>query len=133
MDKYSHNDNNYESFKEETGKENINDVKENDTPVYNDNICNMCKINNKKDEFVSMVHKWREYGGYSKFEYPRYFCSPECLEIYERDFRCNHCHITSYEGNEYKKGPDGLMYCNDEYEITIGDKPCYVLCFPDID
>ena len=96
-------------------------------------ICCMCSINNVKEECVSMVHKWREYGGYSSLEYPRYFCSPECLETFERDFRCNHCHIISYEWNEYKKGPDGLLYCNDEREITIGDKPCYVLCFPDID
>ena len=127
MDNQLHCDNNYEPIKDEIIKDIFLDV----TQVYNDNICNMCKINNKKDEFVSMVHKWREYGGYSKFEYPRYFCSPECVENFERDFRCNHCHITSYEWNEYKKGPDGLTYCNDEREITIGDIPCYKICFPD--
>lgn len=95
----------------------------------NNNICNICNINNQKNEYVSMVHKWREYGGYSKLEYPRFFCSPKCLETFERDFRCNHCHIVMYECNEYKKGPDGLMYCNDEQEITIDDKPCYSICF----
>jgi hypothetical protein len=93
----------------------------------------MCRINNEKKEFVSLVHKWRPYGGYSKYEYPRYFCSTECLEIYERDFRCNHCHIVTYEWREYKKGQDGLLYCNDEHEITIGDTPCYNVCFPDIE
>jgi hypothetical protein len=101
----------------------------------NMNLCCMCRINNEKKEFVSMVHKWREYGGYSKYEYPRYFCSTDCLEIYERDYRCNHCHIVSYEWYEHKKGPDGFTYCYDE--ITIGDKPCYYIkyniCFSDLD
>ena len=97
------------------------------------NICNICHINNKKEEFVSMVHKWQEYGGYSNNLYPRYVCSTECLKIFERDFRCNHCHIITYKSNQYKKGDDGMTYCNDEIDITIGDKPCYDLCFPDIE
>ena len=48
------------------------------------NICNICRINNTKEEFVSMVHKWREYGGYSNNLYPRYVCSTECLKIFYR-------------------------------------------------
>jgi hypothetical protein len=99
----------------------------------NMHLCCMCRINNKKEEFVLMVHKWREYDGYSKYLYPRYFCSAECLEIFKRDFKCNHCHIVTYEWNEYKKGPDSLLYCNDEREITIGDTSCYNLCFPPTD
>jgi hypothetical protein len=123
MDNQSHQDNKSEPCKS------IEEV--------NFHLCCMCRINNEKKEFVSLVHKWREYGGYSKYEYPRYFCSPECLENFERDFRCNHCHIVKYEWREYKKGPDGLLYCNDEHEITISDIPCYYIkyniCFPDID
>jgi hypothetical protein len=123
MDNQSHQDNKSDPCK------NI-DIKKVD---YDNNICTICNINNKKDDFFSMVHKWREYGGYSKMLYPRYVCSAECLEIFEREFRCNHCHIITYEGNQYKKGVDGMTYCNDEYEITIGDTPCYNLRFPDID
>jgi hypothetical protein len=128
MDTQSHHDNNTEPCKMETSKPDIYEINDN-----NNSLCYICNINNKKEEFVSMVHKWREYGGYSKMIYPRYFCSTNCLEIFERDFRCNHCHIISYEGDQCKKGPDGMTYCNDECEITIGDTPCYNLCFPDID
>ena len=99
----------------------------------NMHLCCMCRINNEKEEFVSMVHKWRLYGGYSNYLYPRYFCSTKCLDIFERDFRCNHCNIVKYDGEQYKKGTDGMIYCNDEYEITIGDTPCYNLCFPPTD
>jgi hypothetical protein len=97
------------------------------------NICNICKKNNKNENYISWVHKWRPYGGYSKYEYPRYFCSTDCLENFERNFRCNHCHIVTYDWNNYKKGPDGMTYCDDELEITIGDTPCYNIKFPNID
>ena len=94
------------------------------------NNCNICDNDYKTNtEFISMVHKYQQYGGYSKYEYPRYFCSKECLDIYEKDFRCNHCHITSYDWLEFKKGKDGFSYCNDENEKTIGDKPCYQILF----
>ncbi len=95
------------------------------TSHADNNKCQICKKNNENNEFVSMVHKWREYGGYSANLYSRYFCSKECLNIFEKDFRCNHCHIVVYQDSEYIKGPDGLTYCNDEYQITVGDKPCY--------
>lgn len=97
------------------------------------NICNICKKNNKNENYISWVHKWREYGGYSKFSYPRFFCSTDCLENFERNFRCNHCHIVNYEWKEYKEGPDGFTYCYDENELTVGDKPCYNIKFPNID
>ncbi len=122
MDNQSHEDNKIDISKsiEESHINNFNIC----------NKCNICKNNNQNENFFSMVHKWREYGGYSKNLYPRYFCSAECLEIFEQDFRCNHCHIVTYEWNDYKKGPDGMTYCDND-ELTIGDKPCYYLKFGD--
>ncbi len=90
-----------------------------------DKTCNMCKNNQIDEKYVSMVHKWREYHGYSQLLYPRYFCSKECLEFFEKEFRCNHCHIVVYDGVDYKTGKDGMTYCYDEVQITIGDRPCY--------
>jgi hypothetical protein len=95
-----------------------------------DKKCTICDNDYKNEEFVSMVHKWRQYGGYSEYSYPRFFCSKECLDIFEKDFRCNHCHILKYDHVEYKKGDDGMSYCNDESEITINDKPCYQQKYP---
>jgi hypothetical protein len=92
-----------------------------------DKICDMCKNKNPDEPYVSMVHKWRPYGGYSEGVYPRYFCSKECLAFYEKEYRCNHCHIVKYDGVKYKKGKDGMVYCYDELELTIGEKPCYYL------
>ena len=92
-----------------------------------DTICNMCKNNKTDEKYVSMVHKWREYGGYSKGTYPRYFCSEKCLNVFEKECRCNHCHIAIYNGVEYKKGKGGMIYCYDELELTIGEQPCYYL------
>jgi hypothetical protein len=118
MDNQCHQENNTDTFKS------INNI---------NNICNICNIDKEQEEFVSMVHKWRLYGGYSKYLYPRYFCSTKCIEIFERDLRCNYCNIIIYNGEQYKKGADGMTYCNDEFEITIGDTPCYNLCFPPTD
>lgn len=89
------------------------------------NTCRICQKNNINEQFVSMVHKWREYTGYSKESHPRFFCSSECLETFERDFRCNHCHIIVYECNEYKKGNEGFTYCNSDFNLTIGDVSCF--------
>ncbi len=120
MDNQSHQDNKTDISKT------IEEDKSNDNNYYPvRDKCNICNKNNKNEQFVSMVHKWREYGGYSQNLYPRYFCSNECLEIFERDFRCNYCHIVTYDWNNYQKGPDGFTYCDNEMEITIGDKPCY--------
>jgi hypothetical protein len=94
------------------------------------NICknnNICKNTDQNEKYVSYVHKWRPYGGYSKESYPRYFCSQECLDVFEKESRCNHCHIIVYNGVEYKKGDDGYMYCYDEFELTVGNRPCYYL------
>ncbi len=121
MDKESHQDNNTETNKT---------LQEANNYIY---ICNNCKKNHKNENYVSMVHKWREYGGYSKYSYPRYFCSIDCLEHFEQEFRCNHCHIVRYDWIEHKKGPDGFTYCNDENELTVGDVPCYNIRFPPLD
>lgn len=74
-------------------------------------ICIICHQNEIKndDECISYVHKSRQYGGYSKYEYPRNFCSKECVAIFEKDFRCNNCHIISYEWIEFKNTPMDLI------------------------
>ena len=92
-------------------------------------ICSVCKNNQKDDNYVSFVHKWHLYNGYSKSAYPRHFCSKECLNIFEKQYRCNHCNIIIYDWVEYKKAEDGFTYCNDQDEITVGNKPCYYLVF----
>ncbi len=132
MDNQSHNDNNINNI-------NIccacNQNNETIKTVYyfpKNQICGICNKNEVKEEFYLMNHKWREYGGYSQGIYSRHVCSKECLEIYERDYRCNYCHIITYEWNDYKKGPDGFTYCDND-ELTVGDKPCYYLKFGDED
>jgi hypothetical protein len=92
----------------------------------------MCKENKTDHTYISYVHKLHLYNGYAKVEYQRYFCSKECLDIFEKKFRCNHCHIVTYDDLEYKTGEDGFTYCNDENELTIGDKPCYQILFEKI-
>jgi hypothetical protein len=89
-----------------------------------ENKCFLCD-NKSNENYISYVRKWREYTGYSKYEYPRYLCSYECLNNYEKNNKCNYCNIVLYEGVEYIKGNDGFSYCNDYYYITIGDKTCY--------
>ncbi len=96
------------------------------------NICNMCKENKNDEQYVSYVHKWHLYNGYTKGVYPRYFCSKVCLDFFEKNFRCNHCHIVAYEGVEYKEGDDGFIYCYDEIDITIGPRPCYQILFQEV-
>jgi hypothetical protein len=95
------------------------------------NHCSICRDNYENEAFVSMVHKWRDYGGYSEFTYPRNFCSKKCLDTFEKYWRCNHCHIVMYDWVKYKKGTDGMTYCNDESYLTVGDKPCFQLVMPD--
>lgn len=92
-------------------------------------LCCICNKSETKEEFYSMCHKWRECGGYSSMTYPRYTCSKKCLDIYEKNERCNHCHIVKYDWNQYIKGSDGFTYCNNKYELTVGDKPCYYIKF----
>ncbi len=89
-----------------------------------ENKCTLCNYISDSN-YILYVHKWREYGGYSKNSYARYFCSKECLNNYENNYKCNYCNIVMYDWREYKKGPDGFSYCNDEYEITIGNTTCY--------
>ena len=90
-----------------------------------DNVCCCCNSTHSNTEFVSMVHKWREYGGYSKYKYPRYVCSQKCLEKFEKEFRCNCCHMVTYDWIETAEDDNGFTYCNDEYYKTIHDKTCY--------
>ena len=52
-----------------------------------------------------------------------------CLNIFEKEYRCNHCNIIIYDSTEYKKAEDGFTYCNDEDELTVGNKPCYQILF----
>ncbi len=89
-----------------------------------DKKCILC--DNISDTYYKVfVHKWREYGGYSNLEYPRYLCSKKCVNNYEKNNRCNFCHIVKYEYRYYKKGNDGFTYCNDLDEITVGNTTCY--------
>jgi hypothetical protein len=92
-------------------------------------LCGVCKESNTKEEFVSMCHKWREYRGYSSGALPRYTCSKECLDYYEKNYKCNQCKIVTYDWNQYIKASDGFTYCDNEHEITVGDKPCYYIKF----
>ncbi len=76
-------------------------------------------------EFISYIHKWKEYGGYSKREYPRFFCSKECLTEFEKNYKCNFCGMICYEWRNYKKGQDGFTYCDNINDISIGNTTCY--------
>ncbi len=89
--------------------------------------CNLC-TNLQESNYIVYVHKYREYGGYSKGEYPRYFCSQECLVKYEKNGKCNFCGMVCYDWRETKKGDDGYTYCNDD-DISVGDTTCYNQAF----
>ena len=81
--------------------------------------------NNSNQNIISYVHKWQEYGGYSQYEYPRFFCSHECLNDYEKNHKCNYCGIVCYDWREYKKGIDGFTYCDSINDISVGSDTCY--------
>jgi hypothetical protein len=81
--------------------------------------------NNSNQNIISYIHKWREYGGYSQNEYPRFFCSQECLNFYEKNYKCNYCHIVLYDWRNNIKATNEYTYCDDEDELTIGNTTCY--------
>ncbi len=88
--------------------------------------CFMCK--NKIiniDTFVSYVHKDRPYGGYSKNSYPRYMCSQTCLDKYNKNNRCNLCHVVIYDWSLIKQHTDDFLYCDDEDQCNVGTDTCY--------
>jgi hypothetical protein len=92
--------------------------------------CNFCKKKINKsvdtnDSYISYVHKDRPYGGYSKYEYPRYLCSKECLDNYEKTCRCNLCHIVIYKDALVIEGNDNYLYCDDIDNCNIGNDTCY--------
>jgi hypothetical protein len=92
--------------------------------------CCICNNNfNKEIVYISKVHKYKPYHGYTSWSYSKYLCSSECLENYEKTYRCNLCHIIIYENALIKKGYDGFVYCNDIYECTIGNTTCYNIKF----
>ena len=96
-----------------------------------ENKCILCN-NLPNTNYTIYVHKWREYGGYSKYEYPRYICSKECLTEFENNYKCNFCSMVCYDWRNYKKGDDGFTYCNDD-ETTIDNTKCYNLHMQNFD
>ena len=88
-------------------------------------ICNLCKNKITENDIISWVHKIRPYGGYSKYLYPRYFCSKNCLDYYNKNHKCNLCGVVEYDYRNYSIGNDGYTYCDDIDEMTIGDDTCY--------
>jgi hypothetical protein len=87
-------------------------------------LCNKLCNNISDPNYTVYVHKWRDYGGYSQTQYPKYLCSQECLDYYKKNYKCNHCHIIVYDWRNYQVGPDDYIYCNDE-EVTLDDDTCY--------
>ncbi len=92
--------------------------------------CHECKNKvNNDTEYICYVHKDRQYGGYSKNEYPRLFCSNKCLNKYEKTGKCNLCNIIIYDWSLIKKGDDDYLYCDDNDQCNIGNDTCYNLKF----
>jgi hypothetical protein len=82
--------------------------------------CKMCD-NNYSLDYVSYVHKYTERHGYSDDVYPRYCCSQKCLDDYNKNCRCNMCHVAlGYD--TYRQADNGFHYCD---EIMIGNNSCY--------
>ena len=82
--------------------------------------CKMCD-NNYSLDYVSYVHKDTERHGYSDDVYPRYCCSLKCLDDYNKNCRCNMCHVAlGYD--TYRQADDGFHYCD---EIMVGNNSCY--------
>jgi hypothetical protein len=80
----------------------------------------MCD-NNYSLDYISYVHKDTERHGYSDDVYPRYCCSQKCLDDYNKNCRCNMCHVAlGYD--TYRQADDGFHYCD---EIIIGNNSCY--------
>lgn len=82
--------------------------------------CKMCD-NNYSLDYVSYVHKDTERYGYSEEVYPRYCCSMKCLDDYNKNCRCNMCHVALGNYN-FIQAEDGFHYCD---EIMVGDNSCY--------
>ncbi len=98
--------------------------------VYLPDECCLCNYKlNKESYYVSYVHKDRPYGGYSKYSYPRHLCSQECLNEFEKNSRCNLCHIIIYDDALIKEGYDDYLYCNDKDICNLGNNTCYNLKF----
>lgn len=80
--------------------------------------CNMCD-NKYIEEYVSYIHKNKDRSGYTENIYPRYFCCQNCLDEYNKKYRCNMCHVAI---EKYKEASDGFNYCD---EIMVGNNTCY--------
>jgi hypothetical protein len=89
--------------------------------IVSDNKCYNHECTNIHDKkHYSITHKYT-INGFFKNYYDRYFCSEQCLKIFEKNEKCNLCNT---EYHNLKKGCDGFCYCNEIYD-TNKSKSCY--------